>query len=228
MVLSSVERPGIAWRTPLALADDLSLDSPRAALPYFRPMRRAFTPSTQAAPPGGTRTMFDVAVSALTSPRWDLQHEVERAAALGFDAISLWRPKVSDVGAASAAAMLSVAGIRVSSLQWAGGFTGGDGRSFAESLDDAIERVVRAEFTEDNLRERLDEADGLQVLLRLDGFEHELAHRPGAADRYADHRRPLSPRRRSGCARGRCCRGAQSLRVRGERHRRGCRLGAVE
>ena len=105
MVLSSVERPGIAWRTPLALADDLSLDSPRAALPYFQPMRRAFTPSTQAAPPGGSRTMFDVAVSALTSPRWDLQHEVERAAALGFDAISLWRPKVSDVGAASAAAI---------------------------------------------------------------------------------------------------------------------------
>ena len=88
--------------------------------------------------------MFDVAVSALTSPRWDLQHEVERAAALGFDAISLWRPKVSDVGAASAAAMLSVAGIRVSSLQSAGGFTGGDGRSFAESLDDAVEAIATA------------------------------------------------------------------------------------
>jgi hypothetical protein len=49
--------------------------------------------------------MFDVAVSELSSPRWDLQHEVARAAALGFDAISLWRPKVSDVGAATAAAI---------------------------------------------------------------------------------------------------------------------------
>ena len=88
--------------------------------------------------------MFDVAVSELSSPRWDLQHEVARAAALGFDAISLWRPKVSDVGAATAAAMVSLAGIRVSSLQWAGGFTGGDGRSFAESLDDAVEAIATA------------------------------------------------------------------------------------
>jgi sugar phosphate isomerase/epimerase len=88
--------------------------------------------------------MFDVAVSELTCPRWDLQHEVERAAAHGFDAISLWRPKVSDVGAVRAAAMVAAAGVRVSSLQWAGGFTGGDGRSFAESVDDADEAIATA------------------------------------------------------------------------------------
>ena len=88
--------------------------------------------------------MFDVAVSQLTSPRWDLQDEVAQAAAHGFDAISLWRPKVSDIGAATAAAMVATAGIRVSSLQWAGGFTGGDGRSFAESIDDAVEAIATA------------------------------------------------------------------------------------
>ena len=88
--------------------------------------------------------MFDVAVSELTSPRWDLHEEAERAAGLGFDAISLWRSKVSDVGAAAAAAIVSVAGIRVSSLQWAGGFTGGDGRSFAESVNDAVDAIETA------------------------------------------------------------------------------------
>jgi len=88
--------------------------------------------------------MFELAVSELTSPRWDLQDEVERAAAHGFDSISLWRPKVSDVGAATAAALVAMAGIRVSSLQWAGGFTGGDGRSFAESIDDAVEAIATA------------------------------------------------------------------------------------
>ena len=88
--------------------------------------------------------MFDVAVSERTSPRWDLQDELDRAAAHGFDAISLWRPKVSDVGAATAAAMVAVAGLRVSSLQSAGGFTGGDGRSFAESIDDAVEAISTA------------------------------------------------------------------------------------
>lgn len=88
--------------------------------------------------------MFDVAVSQLTSSRWDLQEEAERAATHGFDALALWRPKVSDVGAAAAAAILSVAGLRVSSLQWAGGFTGGDGRSFAESVSDAVEAIETA------------------------------------------------------------------------------------
>lgn len=88
--------------------------------------------------------MFDVAVSELTCPRWDLQYEVERAAAHGFDAISLWRPKVSDIGAVRASAMVSAAAMRVSSLQWAGGFTGGDGRSYAESIDDAEDAIATA------------------------------------------------------------------------------------
>jgi len=40
--------------------------------------------------------------------------------------------------------MLTGAGIRVSSLQWAGGFTGGDGRTFAESIEDAAEAIDTA------------------------------------------------------------------------------------
>lgn len=144
MVLSTVEMTETSRRSLTALVKDASLDSLRDTLPYFPPKRRAFTPSTRTVHPGGRKIMFDVAVSELTSPRWDLHDEVERAAAHGFDAISLWRPKVSDVGAAKAAAMVAVAGLRVSSLQWAGGFTGGDGRSFAESIDDAVEAIVTA------------------------------------------------------------------------------------
>lgn len=143
-MLSSVEIPETSRRSLTALAKNASLDSLRDTLPYFRPKRRAFTPSTRAVHPGGRKIMFDVAVSELTSPRWDLHDEVERAAAHGFDAISLWRPKVSDVGAGTAAAMVAVAGLRVSSLQWAGGFTGGDGRSFAESVEDAVEAITTA------------------------------------------------------------------------------------
>jgi sugar phosphate isomerase/epimerase len=88
--------------------------------------------------------MFDIAVSELTSSRWDLQQEIAHVAAHGFESISLWRAKVSDVGAAAAARVMRAAGVRVSSLQWAGGFTGGDGRSFAESVDDAIEAIDTA------------------------------------------------------------------------------------
>ena len=88
--------------------------------------------------------MFDVAISQLTAPRLDLDGELALATAAGFDAISLWRPKLSDTGLGAAAAALACAGVRVSSLQWAGGFTAGDGRSFAESVDDAAEAIAAA------------------------------------------------------------------------------------
>ncbi|MFM7136482.1 MAG: sugar phosphate isomerase/epimerase family protein [Planctomycetota bacterium] len=89
--------------------------------------------------------MFEIAISQMTTSRWELSFEVDRLSAHGFEAISLWRPKVSDVGIAAAAALIAAAGLRVSSVQWAGGFTGGDGRSFDESVDDALEAIETAE-----------------------------------------------------------------------------------
>jgi sugar phosphate isomerase/epimerase len=89
--------------------------------------------------------MFEIAISQMTTPRWELSLEVDRLAAHGFEAISVWRSKISDVGAAAAAGLITSAGLRVSSVQWAGGFTGGDGRSFDESIDDALEAIETAE-----------------------------------------------------------------------------------
>jgi sugar phosphate isomerase/epimerase len=88
--------------------------------------------------------MFQVAISQLTTSRWELPEEIARLADHGFDRLSLWRPKLSDIGPAAAASLLTEAGMRVSSLQWAGGFTGGDGRTFAESIDDAAEAIDAA------------------------------------------------------------------------------------
>ncbi len=88
--------------------------------------------------------MIDVAVSQLTTARWDLCREVGQLVACGFSAISLWRPKLADVGLGATAASLACAGVRVSSLQWAGGFTAGDGRSFAESVADGLEAIDAA------------------------------------------------------------------------------------
>jgi len=88
--------------------------------------------------------MFDTAISQLSTPRWELPREVERIAAHGFAAISIWRPKVSDLAPAAVAALLARAGLRVSSLQWAGGFTGADGRSHVESVADALEAIQLA------------------------------------------------------------------------------------
>jgi len=88
--------------------------------------------------------MFQVAISQLTTSRWELPEEIAGLADHGFDCLSLWRAKLSDVGAAAAAKLLTDAGIRVSSLQWAGGFTGSDGRTFAESIADAAEAIEAA------------------------------------------------------------------------------------
>ena len=89
--------------------------------------------------------MFEIAISQMTTARWDLSVEVAQFARHGFDAISVWRPKISDVGPDEAATIITAAGLRVSSVQWAGGFTGGDGRSFDESVADAIEAIEMAE-----------------------------------------------------------------------------------
>mgnify|MGYP006275357199 CR=1 FL=1 len=85
--------------------------------------------------------MFHVAISQLTTSRWELPQEIARLAEHGLDCLSLWRPKLSDLGAAAAAALLADAGVRVSSLQWAGGFTGGDGRCYRDCVEDAIEAI---------------------------------------------------------------------------------------
>ncbi|MFM9057988.1 MAG: sugar phosphate isomerase/epimerase family protein [Planctomycetaceae bacterium] len=88
--------------------------------------------------------MLDVAVSQVTTPRWELHEELRCLAGHGFANLALGRPKLSDVGPMAAAAALAAAGVRASSLECAGGFTGGDGRSFAESVADAVEAVEAA------------------------------------------------------------------------------------
>ena len=88
--------------------------------------------------------MITPAISQLTTLRWDLPVEVAHLAEHGFDAISIWRPKLSDIGLDAAASILSRSGLRVSSLQWAGGVTGSDGRSFRESVADAREAIEAA------------------------------------------------------------------------------------
>jgi sugar phosphate isomerase/epimerase len=88
--------------------------------------------------------MFDIAVSQLTTPRWGLAQELVSLADHGFTAVSLWRPKFSDEGLVATGRALAAAGVRASSLQWVGGFTGSDGRTFSESVADAAEAIADA------------------------------------------------------------------------------------
>lgn len=88
--------------------------------------------------------MIRASISEFSTYRSDLPEEIAQLVRHGFDSIALWRTKLSDIGAAEARSLLETAGMRVSSLLWGGGFTGGDGRSFRESLADVREGIATA------------------------------------------------------------------------------------
>jgi sugar phosphate isomerase/epimerase len=88
--------------------------------------------------------MGRLAISELTTFRWSFEEDVARYQAAGVRAIGVWRQKLADVGDEKGAELLAEAGLVASSLQWAGGFTGSDGRSHEESLADARQAIATA------------------------------------------------------------------------------------
>lgn len=80
----------------------------------------------------------------LTTFRWSLDEEVSEYRAAGFDGIGLWRQKLDACGLERAIEALDESGLSVSSLSWAGGFTGAQGISLADALDDAREAIAAA------------------------------------------------------------------------------------
>jgi sugar phosphate isomerase/epimerase len=77
-----------------------------------------------------------LSLSQLTTLRWPMTEEVVQLKQAGFDAIGLWRPKLSQFGEARAAEALTRARLQVSSLSFAGGFTGGCGLGYLEAIED--------------------------------------------------------------------------------------------
>ncbi len=85
--------------------------------------------------------MVHISMNELTTYRWSFEEDVQHYAQAGFDAIAVWRHKLSDFGEEKGAELIADCGLKVSSLLWAGGFTGSDGRSFKDSVEDAHEAV---------------------------------------------------------------------------------------
>jgi len=88
--------------------------------------------------------MMKLSMNETTTFRWSFEEDVKAYSAAGIPAIGVWRQKVSDCGQAKAIQIVSQHGLEVSHLFWAGGFTGSDGRSYRESIDDALEAVQMA------------------------------------------------------------------------------------
>lgn len=82
-----------------------------------------------------------LSINEVTTFRWSFEEDVARYVAAGIPAIGVWRQKVTDFGEEKAAELLKEKGLKVSNLLWAGGFTGSDGRTFRDSVDDGVESV---------------------------------------------------------------------------------------
>jgi sugar phosphate isomerase/epimerase len=83
-------------------------------------------------------------MNEITTFRWSFDEDVQNYQSAGIDAIAIWRQKLSDFGEEKGRELLEDSGLAVSALLWAGGFTGSDGRTFRESVDDALEAVQLA------------------------------------------------------------------------------------
>ncbi len=85
--------------------------------------------------------MARLSMNEMTTFRWSFEEDVQNYVAAGIDGIAVWRQKLSDFGEGKGAELLAESELAVSSLLWAGGFTGSDGRSHKESVEDAIDAV---------------------------------------------------------------------------------------
>src|SRR5215475_293478 len=85
--------------------------------------------------------MFRLSMNEMTTYRWSFDEDVRHYCAAGIPAIGVWRRKLSDFGELRGIELLQSSGLSVSNLSWAGGFTGSEGHTFRESIDDAIEAI---------------------------------------------------------------------------------------
>ncbi len=88
--------------------------------------------------------MAQLSMNETTTFRWSYEEDVAQYAAAGIPAMGVWRQKLSDCGQARGIELLRHSGLKVSHLLWAGGFTGSDGRSYRESVEDAAEALRTA------------------------------------------------------------------------------------
>jgi len=88
--------------------------------------------------------MLRLSVNQLSTFRWSFEEDVLHYHQVGFQALGIWRPKLADYGEEKGLELLREHNLTISSLQWIGGFTGSDGRSFRDSLHDALDTIQLA------------------------------------------------------------------------------------
>lgn len=85
--------------------------------------------------------MNRLAVNEVTTFRWTFDEDVVRYRQAGFSAMGVWRRKLAEFGEDQGLDLLREQRMSVSSLMWAGGFTGMDGRPYTEAIEDGLDAV---------------------------------------------------------------------------------------
>jgi sugar phosphate isomerase/epimerase len=78
-----------------------------------------------------------LSMNEVTTFRWSLDEDVENYRRAGYRSIGVWRHKLVDWDEERAVDVIAASGLSVSSLTFAGGFTGSGGTTFREGVDDA-------------------------------------------------------------------------------------------
>jgi sugar phosphate isomerase/epimerase len=82
-----------------------------------------------------------LSMNELTTYRWSLGQDLDNYRDAGYGGIGVWRQKLIDENEDQAIERLTASGLTVTNVSWAGGFTGSDGRSLAESIEDAASAI---------------------------------------------------------------------------------------
>ena len=85
--------------------------------------------------------MAQLSMNEMTTYRWSFEEDIAHYRAAGIEAIGVWRPKIVDYGEDKGVDLLAESGLEVSNLLWAGGFTGCDGRTQRDSIDDGHDAI---------------------------------------------------------------------------------------
>lgn len=92
-------------------------------------------------PRSGNLPVGRLSMNQITTYRWTLPEDVIGYQDAGIPAIGLWRQKLVDFGEERAVDLVLEAGMSVSSLSYAGGFTGSFGLSYDEAVEETREAI---------------------------------------------------------------------------------------
>ncbi len=85
-----------------------------------------------------------LSISEFSTYRWNFYQDFLCFAAHDINGIGIWRTKMDDFDREEAVDLIYDMKMSVSSISWAGGFTGADGRKFVDAVDDGIGAVQLA------------------------------------------------------------------------------------